>query len=453
MQKTKARRIDKPAFVWKPPSPKQEQILYWWTPESPHKDFAYFEAEGSVRCGKTALADFSFTNWASFTYDQEEFALCSKTIGTAIRNQVRPLMKMLSIEPSYEVQFKRSQVEGPHLIVHQKELDHENIFWIYGGKDESSQDLIQGKTLAGILFDEPPLMPQSFINQGLARLSVEGAKAWFLNNPETPTHPLYVETLDPFRDAGKLYFLHLTMDDNPALSDEARNRITSQWPVGSVLYRRYVLGERSAAEGRVFSFFDDKPEAGYVVDTVPANFIQFLLGFDYGVSNPFAAQLWGLSGGVWYILDEFYWDSTKEKRTKTNIDYINDLERLSFWGGQRKHPEAVIVPPEEKKGFETDLKKSPKSNFTSIKSADNEILPGIEDLITMFSIGRLKVFRKNCPVTIWGFMNLLWDPKAQERGKDMYIKGGSGSPDHVCDAGRYIGRRAAKELRRMGLIA
>jgi len=453
MLKQKARRLNKPAFEWTSPSPKQEQILYWWTPESPYKDYAYFQAEGSVRCGKTVLADFSFVNWASYTYDQEEFALCSKTIGTAIRNQVRPLMKVLSVEPSYEVQFRRGREEGSHLTIYNADTDHENIFWIYGGKDEASQDLIQGKTLAGILFDEPPLMPQSFINQGLARLSVEGAKAWFLNNPENPNHPLYIETTDPLTKDGKLYFLHLVMDDNPSLSEEAKNRIKSQWPVGSVYHKRYVLGLRAAAEGRVFSFFDDAPDAGYVVDTVPENFIQFLIGFDYGVSNPFAAQLWGLSGGVWYILNEFYWDSIKEKRTKTNIDYIEDLDRLAYWNGQRKFPEAVIVPPEEKKGFETDLRKSPKSIFTGIHAADNEILPGIEDLITMFSIGRLKVFRKNCPITIWGFMNLLWDIKSQEKGKDMYLKGGSGSPDHVCDAGRYIGRRAAKELRRMRLIA
>ena len=145
MQKQKARRLNKPAFSWMPPSPKQEQILYWWTPESPYKDLAYFQAEGSVRCVKTVLADFSFVNWASYTYDQEEFALCSKTIGTAIRNQVRPLMKVLSVEPSYQVQFRRGREEGSHLTIYNKDTDHENIFWIYGGKDEASQDLIQGQ--------------------------------------------------------------------------------------------------------------------------------------------------------------------------------------------------------------------------------------------------------------------------------------------------------------------
>ena len=325
-----AKRINKPVFIWHPPSDKQKEILYWWTPESPNHDKSYFEAEGSVRCGKTVLATFSYVNWASFNFDREEFALCSKTIGTCIRNVVRPLRKVLSVEPNYNADFKRGREEGPHIVITNLDSGSENIFWVFGGKDESSQDLIQGKTLAGILFDEPPLMPQSFINQGLARLSVEGAKAWFLNNPETPTHKLYVETLDPLQEAGKLHYLHITMDDNPALSDEAKNRIKSQWPVGSVLYRRYVLGERAAAEGRVFPFFDEQPSAGYVVESVPDHFTEYLVGLDYGISNPFVAVLWGLSGGIWYILKEFNWDSAKEKKQKSNPDYIEDCGRLVY---------------------------------------------------------------------------------------------------------------------------
>lgn len=43
-----------------------------------------------------------------------------------------------------------------------------NEFYFFGGKDESSQDLIQGITLAGAFFDEVALMPQSFVNQATA---------------------------------------------------------------------------------------------------------------------------------------------------------------------------------------------------------------------------------------------------------------------------------------------
>jgi PBSX family phage terminase large subunit len=359
-------------------------------------------------------------------------------------------MKVLSVEPSYEVQFKRGKEEGSHLIVYQKEIDHENIFWIFGGKDESSQDLIQGKTLAGILLDEAPLMPQSFINQGLARLSVEGAKAWFLHNPETPTHPLYVETVDPFRDQGKLHYVHIVMDDNPALSDEAKARIKSQWPIGSVLHKRYVLGLRAAAEGRVYSFFDEDPSKGFVVEKVPENFMMYLAGIDYGIVNPFAASLWGLSGGIWYILKEFYWDSVIQKKQKTNPEYTEDLARLCNWNGSVRVPQKLLVPPEEP-GYQRELKQSKHPELHHVFDANNKIMPGIEDVTTLLSLGKLKV-SKECPVTIWGLNNLLWDPKKQAQGLDMYVKGGSGSPDHVADKTRYIAREAKHILQRMGLL-
>ena len=45
----------------------------------------------------------------------------------------------------------------------------ENYFYIFGGKDERSQDLIQGITLAGVFFDEVALMPESFVNQATGR--------------------------------------------------------------------------------------------------------------------------------------------------------------------------------------------------------------------------------------------------------------------------------------------
>jgi hypothetical protein len=79
-------------------------------------------------------------------------------------------------------------------------------------------------------------------------------------------------------------------------------------------------------------------------------------------------------------------------------------------------------------------------------------MPGIEDLTTLLSLGRLKIFRK-CENTIFGLSNLLWDEKKQQQGIDMYIKGGSGAPDHSADKSRYMAREAKRTLMRMGLLA
>ena len=38
--------------------------------------------------------------------------------------------------------------------------DKTNLFYLFGGRDESSAALIQGITLAGVLLDEVALMPR-----------------------------------------------------------------------------------------------------------------------------------------------------------------------------------------------------------------------------------------------------------------------------------------------------
>lgn len=418
---------------------------------SPVAALAYIILEGSVRSTKTSTGSFSFVLWAMENFDGDEFAFCGKTIGACRRNLIRPLKQMLEAEPGFIVQDKLSVVEGPHLVI--EYCGHKNIFWIFGGKDESSQDLIQGITLAGIFYDEVLLMPMSFVWQGLNRLTRDGSKAWFTMNPESPKHPAYVDLLDPAVEAGKAFHLHLTLDDNPALSQDTIARLKGMYPAGSVLYKRNILGLRTAAEGRVFSFFDEDPAAGYVVNSVPDHFIEFIVALDYGISNPFVASLWGLSGGVWYILNEFNWDSVKEKRQKSNPDYIEDLVRLISWQGKPIYPKKILVPPEEN-GFIRDLKRAgqTRANICGVDAADNKIMPGIEDITTLFSLGKCKIYGPNCPVTIHGLNNLLWDARLQEQGKDMYIKGGSGAPDHACDMVRYNARYAAKVLRQMGLI-
>ena len=94
-----------------------------------------------------------------------------------------------------------------------------NRFYFFGGKDEGSAALIQGMTLAGVLLDEVALMPRSFVEQALARCSVDGSKFWFNCNPEHPQHWFYQEWILQSQQKNALY-LHFTMQDNPALSPE-----------------------------------------------------------------------------------------------------------------------------------------------------------------------------------------------------------------------------------------
>ena len=66
-------------------------------------------------------------------------------------------------------------------------------------------------------------MPQSFVNQATARLSVDGAKSWFNCNPAGPHHWFKLEWLDKLTEKHAIR-IHFTMEDNPSLSERVINR-------------------------------------------------------------------------------------------------------------------------------------------------------------------------------------------------------------------------------------
>ena len=160
-------------FHFSPFSRKQKQVLTWWCKDSPVHDKDGIIADGAIRSGKTVSMSLSFAMWAMSTFNGQNFAMCGKTIGSFRRNVLFWLKLMLKSR-GYSVIDRRAD----NLIIIRKG-DTENYFYIFGGKDERSQDLIQGITLAGVFFDEVALMPESFVNQATGRCSVEGSKFWF----------------------------------------------------------------------------------------------------------------------------------------------------------------------------------------------------------------------------------------------------------------------------------
>lgn len=68
-----------------------------------------------------------------------------------------------------------------------------NRYYLFSGRDAGSAALIQGMTLAGVLFDEVALQDRGFVEQAVARCSVEGSKFWFNCNPEYPGHWFYTD--------------------------------------------------------------------------------------------------------------------------------------------------------------------------------------------------------------------------------------------------------------------
>jgi len=397
---------------------------------------------GSVRSGKTEIQQYCAVK-AIKQLPPGNIQFIGKTLGALRRNFIVPLQLKFPGHVKYNSSTKTLRIFGREC-------------WVEGATNEGAIERIQGESLIAAFGDEVVTWPQNFYEMLDTRLSDSGSIFVGSMNPGPPQH--YIKRLiDREEELGlaldgrkELRPWRFVLDENTFLDPSYIASLKKKYPRGTVLYRRFIEGLWVAAEGRVYSFFEEDPNAGYVVTAVPDNFIQFLVGMDYGISNPFCAALWGLSGGIWYCLKEVYWDSKAEQKQKTNSEYIEDLARLCYWNEKPVFPQRILVPPEEP-GFQREITRSKFPQLSKVHDADNAILPGVEDVTTLLSLGRLKIYHK-CEKTIWGLNDLRWDEKKQAQGIDMFMKGGSGAPDHSADMTRYLARRAIKDIRQMRLI-
>lgn len=298
---------------------------------------------------------------------------------------------------------------------------NKNEFYIFGGKDESSAALIQGITLAGVLFDEVALQPRSFVHQACARCSVDGSKFWFNCNPEGPGHWFYNEWIKNLSEKNALY-LHFTMEDNPSLSVEVRKRYESLY--SGVFYRRFILGRWVAAEGQIYDFFDES----YIEYSPPEDFEEYYISCDYGIRNPASFGLWGLHQGTWYRIDEYYFSSVDHGYQKIDAEYAEDLKKLADGRTIR----AVIVDPSASSFIET-LR---RAGFNVLK-AKNDVIPGIRITADLLKKRRIVICSK-CTDAIREFSEYVWE-------KDSTDDKPKKEHDHAMDEIRYFANTVAAD--------
>ena len=397
----------------KPFSEKQLKVLTWWRHPAVSKKYFAVIADGSIRSGKTVSMSLSFVLWAMETFNGYNFAFCGKTVGSCRRNVIKPLLSMIG--GMYCIKDRRSD----NCITIRKGKA-ENNFYIFGGRDESSQDLIQGITLAGVMLDEVALMPRSFVEQALGRCSVEGSRLWFNCNPDNPYHWFYQQWIKQAEKKHALY-LHFTMDDNLTLSEAVKKRYYTLW--SGNFYERYILGKWVAADGIVYPMFD---KMTCVVPAENRYYSRMYVSIDYGTVNPTSMGLWGLCDKTWYRIRESYFDSRKEGYSKTDEEHYADLVKLI--GGCNIR--AVIVDPSAASFIQT-IRRHGKY---AVIHANNRVLDGIR--LTSQCIQNHKImFNDCCENSFREFASYVWDTQASaRRGIDTVVK----QNDHAMDDIRYF---------------
>lgn len=416
----------RPIFKFQPFSRKQRKIFTWWADSSPVKDAAGIIADGAIRSGKTVSMSLSFVMWAMARYDGQNFIMAGKTISSFKRNVLQNLKLMLTSR-GYHWEYHVSG-DFPNMLEVSRN-GKTNYFFIFGGKDEGSQDLVQGITAAGAFFDEVALMPESFVNQATARCSVEGSTWWFNCNPAGPTHWFKVNWIDK-RKKKRLLYLHFTMEDNLSLSEKIKERYRSMY--AGVFYLRYIKGLWAVAEGLIYTMFtnanlysdEERPPA-------LKNIASKSITVDYGTTNPCVfLEIWDDGTTLW-IDREYRWDSRSEEaqRTenpqKTDAQYADDMEM--FMGPEDQDWCEIVIDPSAA-SFITEL----RTRGFYVTTADNEVLDGIRVVGSLLARRMIRINRR-CKGLIGEMYSYVWDDKAADRGEEKPVK----QKDHGPDALRY----------------
>ena len=383
-------------------SEKQKSILAF-----PYTKYQALVCDGAVRSGKTSLMMVAFIDWAMDNYSNTRFGICGKTVDSTQKNIIAPYTGMTWAKKKYRLKWRRSDK-----LLEVSRGNVTNWFEVFGGKDESSFMLIQGRTFAGVLMDEVALMPRSFVEQAMARCSVAGARFWFSCNPSSPNHWFYQEWIKDPKVHNVLY-LHFRMEDNPSLTKETLELYRSTYR--GVFYKRYILGLWCAAEGLIYlQFAEDEKRYSIRREDVPKlSYIE--IGADVGgnaSNHAYVAAGYTASRDVMYVLKAWSYKATgvtvtqyRNNLLKFADEIYNDYGFLdTIW---IDNAEAAIVN-----------EVAAHSRYHVRGCIKEEILDRIRCADVLFSQDRIKIVAEECEDLCDGLRSAVWDEKHDDQPLD-----------------------------------
>lgn len=381
--------------------------------------------EGAVRSSKTVCSLISFILYVYHCPDNY-FLMSGQTVGTLFKNCIGGDFGLLRLFDGI-IRYKKDINGNSGLELIGKDGKTKTIY-CYGARDESSYKSMRGVTAAGWYADEIDLQPRSFIEEAFRRTVVSNdRKIFWTLNPTNPYHWIYIDYIDKYYNENLkgfyLWFFKIT--DNPALTPERIKELSMQY--SGVFYRRYILGERCVAEGAIYDMLDDNNIYDMEINTESRYYNRYI-AIDYGTTNPCVFLDIYDDGKKIYVDREYYWDSRKQMKQKTDEEYVNDL--IEFINGVKSYYQPVVLIDPSAESFQVAIKQ--KGIF--VKEADNEVENGIRRVATLIGNKNLTFNRK--------LVNLLkemrsysWnDKRAIEQGKEEPLK----QNDHTCDALRYF---------------
>lgn len=389
-------------------SEKQKKILAF-----PYSRYDAIICDGAIRSGKSSIMTVSYIRDAMERFNNQDFIILGNTVRTVERNVIDPYKNLGYAKKRYKLDYNR----GNHVLTVKSDIA-ENRFHVFGGNNERSYEPIQGMTAAGCFVDEVAICNKRAVDTATSRCSVDDSLLWFNCNPSYPSHWFREEWILDAKAKNALY-LHFTMEDNPGLSEKIKERFRRQYR--GVFHERYIKGLWVVAEGLIYQF--DSTEE-YTVSSEEAWGDQkgiYFMSIDYGITNPFAAILWRLSGNKAYAVAEYYFDSKKEGRRRTDSEHFQAVKELA----ECVNIESIIIDPSAT-SFKEEIWRDERFD---VIDANNSVVEGIRITDQMLHDGSVKI-SESCTGCIMEMQQYRWDDKKN----DVPIK----EFDHAMDSMRYF---------------
>lgn len=382
-------------------------------------DKKYTLLEGSVRSSKTFAVDAKLISQLCLYNVAGKRVICGATKQTVYKNILLDVFQVVG-----KKNYAYNRANG--------ELYLFGVLWfVIGAKDEASYKQILGMTIGIAICDEWSEFPRSFSMQLFLRMSPPGARLYATTNPGTPQHYLFTEVIHDDKFAEDLEVIHFTLDDNPNIDSKTKKQLMASQK--GVYYQRYILGLWVVAEGAIYK--DCWSDAWLYDDTTrplglygSGGYARHIITIDYGTHNPCVFLEYIDDGQVAWLDREYYWDSIKEMRQKTDGEYANDLEEFIL--GSRvamRRPPTIVCDPTA-----TSFKVELARRGLIVLDGDNEVLDGIHKVSEVEATGHRRVHR-DCTEWLREHSLYTWDPNSVEDGEERPIK----QNDHTQDADRY----------------
>lgn len=369
--------------------------------------------EGSVRSGKTFIVNLAWTLFI-LNSPHDVFLMSGESTDSLYRNVIGDMIFILGRSRAV---YQDSAKGGAQLIINYN--GKTKICYCRGGSKANDEGKIRGITIGGWMADEITLHHESFVKQALSRMSLEGAKAFWTTNPDSPYHYIKTEYIDKAQEKG-YYHLHFNLDDNLTLSEEYKKNIKNAY--SGVFYQRFILGLWILAEGVIYDMFN---KTIHVVPTMERKYTKKYISIDYGTQNPTTFGMYGKDDiGQWYKIKEYHHSGREEKLQKTDVEYADDLEKFM----DHDKSITVIVDPSAA-SFIAELRK----REIKVRKAKNDVLEGIRNVGNALKNGL--IFFNDCNIeTFKEFETYIWDEKSSLKGEDKPVK----ENDHHMDNLRYF---------------